>query len=118
MTEAKAAEKGAPLPLHQIEGNGGIFATLSAYIVNPPRNGEPVGRPSIGFAYVNLGHEVNLEAFTITESPFKRLELGYGWDRLGLGDLPQVLESGIPTPGRGAVAQLQRALPDFEGRRV
>ena len=34
-----AAEKPAPLPLHQIEGNGGIFATLSAYIVNPPRNG-------------------------------------------------------------------------------
>jgi hypothetical protein len=88
------SEKPPPLPLHQIEGNGGIFATLSAYIVNPPRNGEPIGRPSVGFAYVNLGHEVNLEAFTITESPFKRLELGYGWDRLGLGDLPQVL--GIP----------------------
>ena len=93
---AKPAEKGAPLPLHQIEGNGGIFATLSAYIVNPPRNGEPIGRPSIGFAYVNIGHEQNLEAFTVTESPFKRLELGYGWDRLGLGDLPQAL-GGIPT---------------------
>jgi hypothetical protein len=91
---AAKSEKPPPLPLHQIEGNGGIFATLSAYIVNPPRNGEPIGRPSVGFAYVNLGHEVNLEAFTITESPFKRLELGYGWDRLGLGDLPQVL--GIP----------------------
>ncbi len=49
------SEKPPPLPLHQIEGNGGIFATLSAYIVNPPRNGEPVGRPSVGFAYVNLG---------------------------------------------------------------
>src|ERR1017187_4833547 len=56
-----AAEKSAPLPLHQIEGNGGIFATLSAYIVNPPRNGEPVGRPSVGFAYVNLGADKNLE---------------------------------------------------------
>ena len=88
-----APEKPAPLPLHQIEGNGGIFATLSAYIVNPPRNGEPVGRPSVGFSYVNLGHEVNLEAFTITESPFKRLELGYGWDRLGLGDLPLALRN-------------------------
>lgn len=90
-TPAKA-EKPAPLPLHQIEGNGGIFSTLSAYIVNPPRDGELVGRPSVGFAYVNLGHEINLEAFTLTESPFKRLELGYGWNRLGLGDLPQVLD--------------------------
>jgi hypothetical protein len=87
------AEKPAPLPLHQIEGSGGIFATLSAYIVNPPRNGEAVGRPSAGFSYVNLGHEVNLEAFTITESPFKRLELGYGYDRLGLGDLPLALRN-------------------------
>jgi hypothetical protein len=89
------AEKPPPLPLHQIEGSGGIFSTLSAYIVNPPRDGELVGRPSVGFAYINLGHELNLEALTLTESPFKRLELGYGWDRLGLGDLPQVL--GIPT---------------------
>jgi len=87
------AEKPAPLPLHQIEGNGGIFATLSAYIVNPPRNGEPVGRPSIGFSYVNLGSDKNLEAFTVTESPFSRLELGYGWDHLGLGDLPLALRN-------------------------
>lgn len=61
------AEKPAPLPLHQIEGNGGIFATLSAYIVNPPRNGEVVGRPSVGFTYVNVGHGRNLEALTVTE---------------------------------------------------
>ena len=83
------AEKGAPLPLHQIEGNGGIFATLSAYIVNPPRNGEWLGRPSVGIGYVHVGHERNLEAITITESPWKRLELGYGFDNFGLGDLPQ-----------------------------
>jgi len=87
------AEKPAPLPLHQIEGNGGIFSTLSAYIVNPPRDGEPVGRPSVGFAYVNLGADKDLEALTITESPFKRLELGYGWDHLSLGDLPQALRN-------------------------
>jgi hypothetical protein len=92
-TAAKPDDKGPPLPLHQIEGNGGIFATLSAYIVNPPRNGEPIGRPSVGFAYVNLGHEQNLEALTITESPLKRLELGYGWNHLGLGDLPLALRN-------------------------
>jgi hypothetical protein len=91
------AEKPAPLPLHQIEGNGGIFSTLSAYIVNPPRDGEPVGRPSVGFAYVSLGSDKNLEALTITESPFKRLELGYGWDHLSLGDLPLALRNVGPT---------------------
>ena len=90
---AQPAEKAAPLPLHQIEGNGGIFSTLSAYIVNPPRNGELLGRPSIGFAYVNIGHGQNLEALTATESPWKRLELGYAWDRLGLGDLPLAIKN-------------------------
>ncbi|MBE7500453.1 MAG: DUF3034 family protein [Verrucomicrobiales bacterium] len=93
------AEKGDPLPLHQIEGNGGIFATLSAYIVNPPREGEPLGRPSLGFAYVNLGHEQNLQALTLTESPWRRLELGYGWNRLGLGDLPWDLDNALAPAG-------------------
>jgi hypothetical protein len=86
--QAPADTKGAPLPLHQIEGNGGIFSTLSAYIVNPPRDGQAVGLPALGFAYINLGHDVDLEALTLTEAPFKRLELGYGWDHLSLGDLP------------------------------
>lgn len=90
----KKSEKPPPLPLHQIEGNGGIFSTLSAYIVNPPRNGEPVGRPSVGFAYVNLGHGQDLEALTVTESPWKRLELGYGYNNFELGDLPTAIALG------------------------
>jgi hypothetical protein len=91
---AAPAEKPAPLPLHQIEGSGGIFSTLSAYIVNPPRDGEAVGRPSVGFAFVDIGHDVDLEAFTVTESPFKRVEFGYGFDRLSLGDLAGPLKTG------------------------
>ncbi len=91
--DAPAANaKPAPLPLHQIEGNGGIFSTLSAYIVNPPRDGEPVGRPSVGLAYVHLGDGRHLEALTLTESPFKRLELGYGYDTFDLGDLPTAIK--------------------------
>lgn len=90
--EVPAAAKPAPLPLHQIEGSGGIFSTLSAYIVNPPRNGEAAGRPSTGFAYVHLGDGRALEAFTLTEVPWKRLELGYASDSLDLGDLPQAVE--------------------------
>jgi hypothetical protein len=92
------AEKPPPLPLHQIEGNGGVFATLSAYIVNPPRDGEPIGRPSLGFSYVNLGHGQNLEALTLTESPLKRLELGFGYNNFELGDLPtQIALGGGPS---------------------
>ena len=91
--EPVPAEKGPPLPLHQIEGNGGIFSTLSAYLVNPPRNGEPVGRPSLGAAVVDLGHGRVLEALTLTESPWERLELGYGYDRLGIGNLPQAAQN-------------------------
>jgi hypothetical protein len=85
------AEKPPPLPLHQIEGNGGIFSTLSAYLVNPPRNGELVGRPSIGFAFVDIGNGRELEAFTLTETPWKRLELGFGFDNFDLGDLPEAI---------------------------
>ncbi|MGB8369358.1 MAG: DUF3034 family protein [Limisphaerales bacterium] len=82
------SEKPPPLPLHQIEGNGGIFSTLSAYLVNPPRNGEPVGRPAVGFAFVDLAHGQDLEALTLTESPLSRLELGYGYENFNLGNLP------------------------------
>jgi hypothetical protein len=111
----KPAEKPAPLPLHQIEGNGGIFSTLSAYIVNPPRNSEAIGRPSLGFAYVNLGHEQNLEALTITESPLKRLELGYGWNHLGLGDLPGALNTALAGHG-GYSGPDQVQLHNFNAR--
>jgi hypothetical protein len=90
---AAPAEKPAPLPLHEIEGNGGVFATLSAYLVNPPRNGEIVGRPAIGAAFISLGHGQNLEAFTITETPWERLELGFGADILQLGDLPGAVKA-------------------------
>jgi len=90
---AAPAEKPAPLPLHNIEGNGGVFATLSAYLVNPPRNGEIVGRPAIGFSLVGLGHGQNLEAITITETPWERLELGFGADILQLGDLPGAVKA-------------------------
>ena len=90
-------EKPPPLPLHQIEGNGGVFSTLCAYLVNPPRNGEFVGRPSAGFGFIHIGSGRDLEAVTVTETPWKRLELGYGYDHLNLGDLPTaVVAAGGP----------------------
>ncbi len=93
-TAAEKTEKPPPLPLHQIEGNGGVFSTLSAYLVNPPRNGEAVGRPSVGFGYIGLGYGRDLMALTVTETPWKRLELGFGYDYLNLGDLPTDIAAG------------------------
>lgn len=79
------AEKPPPVPLHQIAGDGGIFAALSACIVNPPLNGQLVARRSVGFGHVNLGQCRNLIAPTLTELVRKGLEFGYSWNRLGLG---------------------------------
>jgi len=98
-------EKPAPLPLHQIEGNGGIFSTLSAYLVNPPRNGEWLGRPSVGLGYVDLGHGQNLEAVTLTETPWKRLELGYGFNHLNLGDFQDAVYKATGASISSAVEQ-------------
>jgi hypothetical protein len=96
-TEAKP-EKPMPLPLHELGGSGGLFSTLSAYLVNPPRDGEPVGRPAIGFGYINIGYGRDLVATTLTETPWKRLELGFGYEYLNLGDLPaQIAASGGPS---------------------
>jgi len=47
-TAAAKAENPPPLPLHQIQGNGGVSSTLSACLVNPPRKGEPVDQAGIG----------------------------------------------------------------------
>jgi hypothetical protein len=95
---AAKPEKPMPLPLHELGGSGGLFSTLSAYLVNPPRNGEPVGRPAVGFGYIDIGYGRDLAALTVTETPWKRLELGFGYDYLNLGDLPtQIKGQGGPT---------------------
>jgi len=82
-----AYEKGAPLPFHTIEGYGGGAITPMAYLVNPGKPGDWAGLPSIAVSFVGLGTK-NLEAFTATETLFGRLELGFGADRLDLGNTP------------------------------
>lgn len=79
---------GPPLPLHSLEGSGGILLTNSAYLVNPSEDGGTFGLPSAGATYVNLGDGRHLEAYTVTETLWNRLELGYSLMRLDLADLP------------------------------
>ncbi len=47
-TIAGERAKAPPLPLHSIEGYGGILITGSAYIVNPAEEGKVSGLPSWG----------------------------------------------------------------------
>jgi hypothetical protein len=76
-----------PFPLHSVEGVGGSFAVHSAYLVNPAKEGEIFGLPSLGAMHVHFGHGRRLEAFTITETLWDRLELGYGYNYFDAGDL-------------------------------
>ncbi len=78
---------GPPLPTHNVEGNSGVFITGTAYLVNPPENGEVFGKPSFSSTFTVIG-EKDLESFVVTENILGRIELGYALERIGLGDWP------------------------------
>ena len=83
---APAAQEGPPLPLHGVEGYGGVFSTYSAYLVNPGDNA--VGLPSLGGIFVLMNHDRSLSSLTLTETLWGRVELGYGFNNFAMGDLP------------------------------
>ncbi len=87
-----ALADGPPLPIHSIAGTGGVFATHNAYLVNPAEEGKVFGLPSVGILHVYLGQGKSLESFTITETLWNRLELGYAFNYIDFGDLPQDIE--------------------------
>jgi len=78
---------GPPLPMHNVEGNSGVFITSTAYLVNPPEEGEVFGRPSFSTSFAMIG-EKDFESFAVTENIWGKVELGYALERLGLGDWP------------------------------
>jgi hypothetical protein len=82
------AQPSPPLPFHSIEGYGGGAITPMAYLVNPGPKGQIFGLPSGAVSNVIMGKK-NLQAVTITETLFQRLELGYGLDRFGVGTLDE-----------------------------
>ncbi len=84
-------EKGPPLPFHTIEGVGGGAITPMAYLVNPAAEGHAFGKPAVAGSYVGLGNK-NLDALTITENLWGRIEFGFAADRLGLGTLPGAIQ--------------------------
>lgn len=95
--EVEKKSPGLPLPLHTIEGVGGVLITQTAYLVNPAAKGDIFGLPSVGATHLRLGHGRRLEALTITETLWDRLELGYGYNYLDLGDLPREIRRATGT---------------------
>lgn len=81
------AEADPPLPLHNIEGNSGVFITSTAYLANPPAEGKVFGLPSFSTSGV-FGREKNLQSFALTENILGKYEIGYAYERLDLGDWP------------------------------
>lgn len=78
-----------PLPAIGVEGFGGLFGTYTAYLVNPAKENEVFGLPSAAFTYIHFGDGRHLNAFGITETLWDRVEFGYAYDLMDVGDLPQ-----------------------------
>jgi hypothetical protein len=98
-----ADEKGPPLPFITIEGQGGGAFTPMAYLVNPAKECDVWGKPSVAVDYIGLGRK-NLDALLLTENLFGRVEFGFSAERLGLGTLPFDINrtlgvSAAPAPG-------------------
>jgi hypothetical protein len=83
---AGVPRKGPPLPLHTIEGTGGILTTPTAYLVNPGPKDSLFGKPAVSVTHVGARRK-NIQTLALTETLFGRLELGYGLSRFGLGTL-------------------------------
>ena len=81
------AQAGPPLPLHTIEGNSGVCLTGTAYLANPPEEGEIFGKPSVSVTGV-FAREKDLQSLAVTQNIYGRFEIGYAYERFGLGDWP------------------------------
>ncbi len=109
--ETGNVSEGPCLPLHTIEGSSGHFSVMSAYLANPALGEGVLGKPSLGYTHVHLGNGKNLEAFTLTETLWDRIELGYGLDLLDVGD-------SFSSMGLGARAGHYSKLHNFNARAV
>lgn len=84
---AGSASADAPLPCTTIEGNSGVGITSTAYLANPPEGDNVLGEPTVSLLAV-FGREKNLQSFAVTENVLGKYEIGYAYERFGLGDWP------------------------------
>ena len=79
--------KGPPLPFHTVEGVSGACIVPMAYMANAGPPGTIIGKPSAALTYLKANRK-NVEAFTMTEVFYRRIEVGYALGRFGMGTLP------------------------------
>jgi len=79
-----AVYAGPPVPSHTIEGNSGALITSTAYLINPAEKRDIFGTPSIS-ATALFFVEKDFESFAIVENLWGNMEIGYAYERLGLG---------------------------------
>jgi hypothetical protein len=89
--DAQEEEKGPPLPFITIEGVGGGAITPMAYLVNPAKECELFGKPSVAADVIGLNGK-NLDTIMLTENLGGRIEFGFAAEDLGLGTLPGAIE--------------------------
>jgi hypothetical protein len=107
------AGDGPPLPLHTIEGVGGALTVPMAYLVNPGPEGTVIGKPSASVTFLSLGTK-NLTTFAVTETLFRRIELGYAVGRFDIGNLGHVAKKA--TGGAVAINRRDIWLHHFNAR--
>ena len=88
------ADAGPPIPSHTIEGNSGVLITSTAYLTNPAEQGEIFGSPSVSATALFLA-EKDLESFAVIENLWGVMEVGYAYERLGLGGLPDDVKAAL-----------------------
>ena len=92
--EPAPAGDGPPLPLHTIEGVGGALTVPMAYLVNPGPEGTVIGKPAVSVSGLSLGGGKSLLSFAVTETLWRRIELGYAFNTFCLGTLPKAIQKG------------------------
>lgn len=92
---ARGQSEPPPLPLHGVEGYTGVFATYTAYMANPPKDGTGFGVPSMEGIFVHMGHGRNLKAITFTQMYGDRFEYGLAVNRFDMSDLPQAINNAL-----------------------
>lgn len=85
-----AQDEPPPIPLHCIEGCGGVVLTQMAYLVNGSGEDGPVGLPSVSVAYWDT-RDKSGAVIAVSETLFNRIELSYGYNWVYLEDFEQEL---------------------------